>query len=74
MSALLGAIEAGGTKVSCVVARDAATILAAARVATTTPAATLGAVEDFFGGCAFPATASRGWRAAAQSAHAMVPR
>jgi fructokinase len=48
MSALLGAIEAGGTKVICVVARDAATILAEKRVATTTPAATLGAAEDFF--------------------------
>jgi fructokinase len=48
MSALLGAIEAGGTKVVCVVARDAATILAERRVATTMPAATLGAAEDFF--------------------------
>jgi fructokinase len=48
MSALLGAIEAGGTKVVCVVARDAATILAETRVATTTPAATLGAAEEFF--------------------------
>jgi len=48
MSVLLGAIEAGGTKFVCVVARDAATILAERRVATTTPAATLGAVEDFF--------------------------
>ena len=48
MSALLGAIEAGGTKFVCVVARDAATILAERRVATTTPAATLGAAEDFF--------------------------
>jgi len=48
MSALLGAIEAGGTKVVCVVARDADTILAERRVATTTPAATLGAAEDFF--------------------------
>ena len=48
MSALLGAIEAGGTKVVCVVARDAATIVAERRIATTTPAATLGAAEDFF--------------------------
>ena len=48
MSVLLGAIEAGGTKFVCVVARDAATILAERRVATTTPAATLGAAEDFF--------------------------
>ena len=48
MSALLGAIEAGGTKVVCVVARDAATILTERRIETTTPAATLGAAEDFF--------------------------
>lgn len=48
MSALFGAIEAGGTKFVCVVARDAATILAERRVATTTPAATLRAAEDFF--------------------------
>ena len=48
MSALLGAIETGGTKVVCVAARDAATILAERRIATTTPAATMGAAEDFF--------------------------
>jgi fructokinase len=48
LSALLGAVEAGGTKFICVAARDAHTILAERRIDTTTPAATLGAALDFF--------------------------
>jgi fructokinase len=52
MSALLGAIEAGGTKVVCAAARDAATVLAETRIETTTPEATLAAAQDFFTGVA----------------------
>jgi fructokinase len=48
MTALLGAIEAGGTKFICAAARDVHTILAEKRIDTTTPAATLGAALDFF--------------------------
>ena len=52
MSGVLGAIEAGGTKVVCVAARSATAILAEKRLATTTPEATLGAAEEFFAGVA----------------------
>ncbi len=43
-----GAIEAGGTKFICAVARHPGERLAETRIATTTPAATLTAVQDFF--------------------------
>ncbi|MGP1664840.1 MAG: ROK family protein [Rhodanobacter sp.] len=43
-----GAIEAGGTKFICEVADAEGVILAATRIATTTPADTLAAVLDFF--------------------------
>lgn len=45
---LFGAIEAGGTKFVCAVARSPQQRLAETRIATTTPAATLAAVLDFF--------------------------
>jgi fructokinase len=48
MSALLGAIEAGGTKLVCAVARDGNDIVAETRIDTTTPDATLGAAQRFF--------------------------
>lgn len=48
MSGLLGAIEAGGTKVICAAAHDVQAIVAETRIATTTPAATLDAAERFF--------------------------
>lgn len=47
MSALLGGIEAGGTKMLCAVARGE-DIVAEARIPTTTPEETLAAVADFF--------------------------
>jgi fructokinase len=48
MSALLGAIEAGGTKTVCAAARDDVDIVAETRIATTTPTATLAAARRFF--------------------------
>lgn len=45
---LYGAIEAGGTKFVCAVARSPQQQLAQVRIPTTTPAATLAAVQDFF--------------------------
>ena len=48
MSPLLGAIEAGGTKLVCAAAREGNDIVAETRIATTTPTATLGAAQRFF--------------------------
>ena len=48
MSARYAALEAGGTKFVCAVGDASGKILAEARIATTTPAQTLGAVVDFF--------------------------
>jgi len=48
MNALLGGIEAGGTKFVCAAARDDHEIVADTRIETTTPAATLGAALRFF--------------------------
>lgn len=45
---LYGAIEAGGTKFICAVAREPQQLLASTRIATTTPAATLDAALAFF--------------------------
>ncbi len=45
---LLGAIEAGGTKFRCAVARDREQILASQRIETGEPAATLSAAVEFF--------------------------
>ncbi len=45
---LYGAIEAGGTKFVCAVAREPLQLLAETRIATTTPAATLDAALAFF--------------------------
>ena len=45
---LYGAIEAGGTKFMCAVAREPLQLLAETRIATTTPAATLDAALAFF--------------------------
>ena len=47
-SPLYGAIEAGGTKFVCAVARSPQQHLAELRIPTTSPAATLDAVQDFF--------------------------
>jgi fructokinase len=47
-AALVGAIEAGGTKFLCAVARDVDTVLASERFATTTPLETLAQVLRFF--------------------------
>lgn len=47
-SKLYGAIEAGGTKFVCVLARDIHDVLAETAIPTTTPEATLSAVIDFF--------------------------
>jgi len=46
-AALLGAVEAGGTKVICAVGREDA-VLAETRIPTTDPARTLGAALEFF--------------------------
>jgi fructokinase len=48
VSGLLGAIEAGGTKFVCAAARAPHEIVAETRIATTTPAATLSAAQEFF--------------------------
>jgi fructokinase len=48
MSALLGAIEAGGTKFVCAVARAPDDIVAEMRIATTSPGETLRAAQHFF--------------------------
>lgn len=45
---LYGAVEAGGTKFVCMVARGPGEILARTRIPTTSPEATLAAVLDFF--------------------------
>lgn len=45
---LLGGVEAGGTKFVCLVGRGPGPALAEARIATTTPAETLGLVVEFF--------------------------
>jgi len=47
MSTLLGAIEAGGTKLVCAAALESNEIVAETRIATTTPAATLDAAQQF---------------------------
>jgi fructokinase len=47
-AALIGAIEAGGTKFQCAVARDAGNLLASERFATTTPDETFAQVLEFF--------------------------
>ena len=47
-AALLGAIEAGGTKFNCAVGRGPHEVLVQTRIPTTTPAQTLAAVLDFF--------------------------
>src|SRR5688500_11120618 len=47
---LYGAIEAGGTKFICEVARSDGTILAYTRIPTTTPDQTLALALDFFAG------------------------
>ncbi len=46
---LLGGVEAGGTKFVCVAGTSIDDVRAEARIATTTPAETLGAVVRFFG-------------------------
>jgi fructokinase len=51
MSAPIAAIEAGGTKFLCAVARGRE-IVAEMRIATTTPAATIGAALEFFASAA----------------------
>ncbi len=45
---LLGAVEAGGTKMVCAVAREPGVVLAEGRFATTGPAETLRRVKDYF--------------------------
>lgn len=45
---LIGAVEAGGTKFNCALARADGTKLATARISTTDPATTFGAMRDFF--------------------------
>jgi len=45
---ILGGVEAGGTKVVCVVGRGPDELLAEERIPTTTPAETLASVVDFF--------------------------
>ena len=47
-AALLGAIEAGGTKFICAVGPGDGSVLAQTRIATTDPARTLGAALEFF--------------------------
>lgn len=46
--AIFGAIEGGGTKFNCLLARNPADILAESRIPTTTPQETLSQVADFF--------------------------
>ena len=46
--ALVGAVEAGGTKFRCALVRDAGDVLAECRIPTTEPQATLGRVVEFF--------------------------
>jgi len=48
MRTLVGAIEAGGTKFICEVADDTGQVLANMRIPTTSPEATLAAVQAFF--------------------------
>ena len=48
MSTLLGGVEAGGTKLVCAAALEGNEIVAETRIATTTPAATLDAAQQFF--------------------------
>jgi fructokinase len=48
VSRLIGAVEAGGTKVLCAAGRAGGGIIAETRIPTTTPADTLGAVQRFF--------------------------
>jgi fructokinase len=48
MEPIYGAVEAGGTKFICMVAKDDRTILAETRISTTTPQETLNAVFSFF--------------------------
>ena len=45
---LYGGIEAGGTKFNCVIGSGPDHIVAEARIATTTPAETIGHTIDFF--------------------------
>jgi fructokinase len=45
---LFGAIEAGGTKFECAVARDSGELIAAERIATASPLETFAAVRRFF--------------------------
>ena len=45
---IYGAVEGGGTKFNCLVARDKDDILAEVRIATTTPVETMAAVVAFF--------------------------
>jgi fructokinase len=45
---LYGSIEAGGTKFACVIGSGPDHIVAEARIATTTPAETIGHTIDFF--------------------------
>ena len=46
--ALVGAVEAGGTKFRCALVRDDGDVLAECRIPTTEPQATLGRVVEFF--------------------------
>ena len=50
-TSLIGAIEAGGTKFQCAVARGIDEIVASERIATTTPDETLAEVVTFFESC-----------------------
>jgi len=47
-SPLLGAVEAGGTKINCAIGRHGAAPVLATQFATTTPDATLAAIVQFF--------------------------
>lgn len=47
-SLLIGAVEAGGTKFNCALARADGTRLATGRIATTTPGPTFASMRDFF--------------------------
>ncbi len=48
---IYGAIEAGGTKFVCAVARSPESLLQCTSISTTTPAETFAACSDFFRGC-----------------------